>query len=210
MVLFVPIPQVSSFNFLSRFGETQVTSGHFKRAAAFLVLWCGSGALAIGSKPALCFEKLSSMSWRELECLYRQAEPGHIPNGFAQGAPYIVPMRRSSASNPGQPNCFGRGNISARRSKRSSINGAVSAPFAPRFARERVGSTANHPSSWIIAAHRGFGRTFATRCVRYPPAFMWAPCIVVAVAIRISFCSSSCVFAQRNKRYSPNITTILC
>ncbi len=85
MVFFIPIPQVSSFNTRSRFGETQMTSGHMKRAAVFLVLWGGSGVVAMGSQPGPCLEELSSNSWHELERLYRQAEPGHIPNGFARG-----------------------------------------------------------------------------------------------------------------------------
>src|SRR5262249_28270346 len=35
--------------------------------------------------PVLCLEQLARMSWHDLEQLYRQAEPGCIPLGYARG-----------------------------------------------------------------------------------------------------------------------------
>jgi hypothetical protein len=34
---------------------------------------------------------LTRMSWVELECIYREAEPGRIPNGFARGRVVYCP-----------------------------------------------------------------------------------------------------------------------
>jgi hypothetical protein len=41
-----------------------------------------------------CLEQLASLPWCELERLYRQAEPGTIPEGFARGRVRYCPEKR--------------------------------------------------------------------------------------------------------------------
>ena len=54
-------------------------------AAAFLALLYGLTAVADEAAPTYRTEDLARLSWAELECIYRQAEPGRIPHGFAAG-----------------------------------------------------------------------------------------------------------------------------
>jgi hypothetical protein len=51
----------------------------------FLALLCGGIAVASASEPDFCPANLAHKSWNDLECIYRQAEPGHIPCGLAHG-----------------------------------------------------------------------------------------------------------------------------
>jgi hypothetical protein len=46
---------------------------------------------AVEVGPPLCLERLAQMSWCELEALYRQAEPGPIPDGYAPGRAIYCP-----------------------------------------------------------------------------------------------------------------------
>jgi hypothetical protein len=51
-------------------------------AFALVFGWAGGAG---ASEPSYCAEELARMSWPELERIYRQAEPGSMPNGFAKG-----------------------------------------------------------------------------------------------------------------------------
>jgi hypothetical protein len=58
--------------------------GPRKMAAPVLALLCGYLSVCSGSEP-YCPADLTRMSWTDLECVYRKAEPGRVPNGFARG-----------------------------------------------------------------------------------------------------------------------------
>jgi hypothetical protein len=47
--------------------------------------------VASSPAPTLCPERLAGMSWPELEALYRQAEAGAIPQGYARGLAVYCP-----------------------------------------------------------------------------------------------------------------------
>jgi hypothetical protein len=66
-------------------------SGLKERAAALLTLLCGWASLASASEPVCCPRTLNHLSWNDLDSIYRQAEPGRIPNGFAQGRVVYCP-----------------------------------------------------------------------------------------------------------------------
>ncbi len=55
-----------------------------------VLLLLGWASFSMGAEPAFSPENLASLSWHELECIYRQAEPGAIPHGFARDASSIV------------------------------------------------------------------------------------------------------------------------
>jgi hypothetical protein len=46
--------------------------------------------------PLLSLESLAQMSWPELECLYRSAEVGPIPEGYTRGRTIYCPCARGS------------------------------------------------------------------------------------------------------------------
>jgi hypothetical protein len=56
-----------------------------RRKMMALLLWAGWAAISCASEPVYCLEDLARMSWADLERIYRQAEPGRIPSGFAAG-----------------------------------------------------------------------------------------------------------------------------
>jgi hypothetical protein len=49
------------------------------------------GAATCTPAPPLCLERLACMSWPQLEQLYRQAEAGAIPQGYARGLAVYCP-----------------------------------------------------------------------------------------------------------------------
>jgi hypothetical protein len=58
------------------------------------VLAAPSMAQPASPAPCLSLDALARMSWPELEELYRQAEPGAIPHGFARGKALYSPDSR--------------------------------------------------------------------------------------------------------------------
>jgi hypothetical protein len=56
-----------------------------ERVVPLLTLLCGWVSLASASEPIGCGIDLTHLSASDLDSMYRQADPGRIPNGFAQG-----------------------------------------------------------------------------------------------------------------------------
>jgi hypothetical protein len=65
--------------------------GQKKTVVPLLALLCGWASVACGAEPVYCPADLGRMSWVDLECIYRQAEPGRTPNGFARGRVVYCP-----------------------------------------------------------------------------------------------------------------------
>jgi hypothetical protein len=62
-----------------------------KTAAALLALLYGFASAGGAAEPVYRMEDLVHLSWADLDCIYRQAEPGGIPHGFAQGRVVYCP-----------------------------------------------------------------------------------------------------------------------
>ena len=65
--------------------------GHNKTALPLLALLCGWASVACAGEPVYRPADLTRMSWPDLECIYRQAELGRTPNGFARGRVVYCP-----------------------------------------------------------------------------------------------------------------------
>src|SRR5437588_8590469 len=71
--------------------EIVMTPGPKKAVVLLLTLLCGRVSDSFAAESAYCPADLMRMSWAELECVYGKAEPGRIPNGFAQGRVIYCP-----------------------------------------------------------------------------------------------------------------------
>ena len=144
--------------------EKSMIPGKTKAALAFWAVLCGWASVSSASEPTYCLADLTHMNWAELEGIYRQAEPGQIPNGFAKGRVVYCPNAFLARAKSRRLKFFGKANIFAPKKEPSSTNGSVCRPFAGRWPREPVGSTANRPLFWITVAPREFGPMSVTRC----------------------------------------------
>ena len=61
-----------------------MVSGLKARAVSLLTLWCGWACISSASEP-ICCKNPDQLSWHDVDFLYRQADPGRIPDGFARG-----------------------------------------------------------------------------------------------------------------------------
>jgi hypothetical protein len=65
-----------------------MTYGLKERVASLVTLLCGWAGAACAAEP---IGPTNLLSWHDLECLYRQADPGRIPDGFVPGRVVYCP-----------------------------------------------------------------------------------------------------------------------
>jgi hypothetical protein len=86
-----PVLQIFRFLIFRPALEKAMIAGLKEWAAPLLMLLCGWACVSSASEPVCCPLTLNPMNWDDLDFIYRQAEPGRIPNGFAQGRVVYCP-----------------------------------------------------------------------------------------------------------------------
>src|SRR5262245_28921219 len=77
---------------------------------ALLILTVANGsASSQGTAAPLTFERLTCMTWDELQCLYRGAESGRLPCGFVRGRSLFPPCEFLSGARTKVANCLWKG-----------------------------------------------------------------------------------------------------
>ncbi len=83
------------------------------------------GQVFSAEEPGYCFEDLTRMSWAQLECIYRQAQPGRAPTGFAQGRVVYCSDAPFAGLKNNMSHLMWKGKHSAPRMPRLSTNGVA-------------------------------------------------------------------------------------
>ena len=68
-----------------------------------------AAAVSQDAAPPLTFERLSCMSWHELQELYRNAAPGTLPCGFVRGRSLFNPCEALAGPRTRVANCLWKG-----------------------------------------------------------------------------------------------------
>jgi hypothetical protein len=82
-----------------------------KAPTLIIALACGWAAMGHAAEPPYRAEDLTRMSWADLECVYRQAEPGHTPSGFAEGRVVYCPDVFLAGAKSGLTHLLWRGKL---------------------------------------------------------------------------------------------------
>jgi hypothetical protein len=82
-------------------------------ALALCLLAAAAPAAPAGECPcaSLTLEGLARMSWPELEALYREAQPGAVPTGYARGRAVYCPDKRLSGARSAMTRALWHGKV---------------------------------------------------------------------------------------------------
>jgi hypothetical protein len=87
-----------------------IRTGRWHECFASLALMvAGANAWSQDTAAPLTFERLTCMNWDELQCLYRDAQPGHMPCGFVRGRSLFPPCEFLSGARTKVANCLWKG-----------------------------------------------------------------------------------------------------
>ena len=77
--------------------------------AIFSTAFMSTDASAQDAAAPLTFERLTCMSWDELQQLYRDAKPGNVPSGFVRGRSLFNPCEKLAGPRTKVANCLWKG-----------------------------------------------------------------------------------------------------